>query len=272
MIQLKEDTSFCDLLVSAHPELLPKAGEGSLPHDAIPHGTTVLALKYRDGVMIAGDRMAVEGFNISDRRMEKVHRTDAHSAMAIAGAAGPCMEMVRLFQTELEHYEKMEGAELSTAGKANKLGQMIKANLPMAVQGLVVIPVFVGYDVHEGVGKIYKYDITGGTWEEDDFYSVGSGGKDARMTIKKRFRPDLDREEALAIALEALQDAADETLGTAGIDLERAIYPTVKTVTADGINDVPDEVVHDVYMERVAPRRVANRKPATRPQPQPQGG
>jgi len=259
VVRLPDDTSFFDLLASTHPQQLPRLDAEQLPSDAIPHGTTVLALKYRDGVLIAGDRMAVEGFNISDRRMEKVHKTDAHSAMAIAGAAGPCLEVMRVFRTELEHYEKMEGAELSTAGKANKLGQMIRANLPAAVQGLVVIPLFVGYDVHEQGGRIYKYDVTGGTYEEAEYHSTGSGGKDARNTIKKRYRPELSQEEALAVALEALQDAADETLGTAGMDLEREIYPTVKTVTAQGIEDVPDSLVHQTYLQAVVPQRNHNR-------------
>jgi len=257
--QLKQDSSFHDFLVAAHPGLLPRVQGEPLPADAIPHGTTVLALKYRDGVMIAGDRMAVEGFNISDRRMEKVHRTDAHSAMAIAGAAGPCLEVVRLFQTELEHYEKMEGAELSPLGKANKLGQMVRANLPAALQGLVVIPIFVGYDVYEGMGKIFKYDVTGGTYEEAEFHATGAGGKDARNTLKKFYHPDLDMEAALEITLEALQDAADETLGTAGIDLERDIYPTVKLVTTEGIRDIEDQLVHDAYLSRVVPNRNQHR-------------
>ncbi len=256
MIELKDDASFFDLLQATLPQTAaPAAAAAGLPPDAIPHGTTVLAMKYRDGVMIAGDRMAVEGFNISDRRMEKVHRTDAHSAMAIAGAAGPCLEMVRIFRTELEHYEKMEGAELSTAGKANRLGQMIRANLPMAVQGLVVIPVFVGYDLHDGTGRIFKYDVTGGTYEETDFHSTGSGGKDARGTLKKFHRPEMEMEEALALSLEALQDAADETLGTAGIDLERGIFPIVKTVTAEGLQDLSDDTVRRVFVERVQPTR-----------------
>jgi proteasome beta subunit len=148
----------------------------------------VLALKYRDGAIIAGDRRATEGFQIADRRIEKVFRIDEYSAMAIAGAAGPCIEMAKLFQTELEHYEKLEGVQLSCEGKANKLGQMVKANLPMVFQGLVVMPLYVGYDLKRQEGRIFKYDITGGRYEESDHHSIGSGGKDARNTMREHYR------------------------------------------------------------------------------------
>ena len=154
----------------------------------VPTGTTILALRYADGVIIAGDRQATEGYQVAHRRIEKVYKTDEHSAVAIAGAAGPAIEMARLFQTELEHYEKVEGDGLSLEGKANKLGQMIRMNLPMAMQGLVVVPIFAGYDLRRAEGRIFKYDVTGGRYEETDYYATGSGGKDARNTLKKLYR------------------------------------------------------------------------------------
>lgn len=242
-------SSFCDLVTGHFPLLLTRwdglqfSAEELTP---LPRGTTVLALKYRDGVVIAGDRQATEGTQIATRRIEKVFKADEHSAIAIAGVAGPCLELGRLFQTELEHYEKLEGVELSTEGKANKLAQMVKMNFPMALQGLVVIPIFVGYDVKRGEGKIYKYDVTGGRFEETEFNATGSGGAHARATMKKRYRPDMDEEETITTAVEALCDAAEEDVGTAGPDFMRGIFPTIKTVTTRGIQDVEEDRVRAV--------------------------
>ncbi|HEX2295590.1 MAG TPA: proteasome subunit beta, partial [Actinomycetota bacterium] len=167
-------SSFSEVLRARSPELLPPA-EADGPLHA-PEGTTVLALRFADGVIVAGDRRATEGFQIAHRSIEKVFAADDMSAVAIAGAAGPAVEMVRLFQTELEHYEKVEGERLTLEGKANKLSQMIRANLPAAMQGLAVVPLFAGYDEARGQGRIFKYDITGGRYEEDDYHATGSGG------------------------------------------------------------------------------------------------
>lgn len=213
----------------------------------VTHGTTVLAIKHQEGVVIAGDRRATEGFQIADRRIEKVFKIDEHSAMAIAGAAGPCIEMARLFQTELEHYEKLEGVTLSCEGKANKLGQMVKANLPMVFQGLVVLPIYVGYDRKRGEGRIFKYDLTGGRYEESDYHAIGSGGKDARNVMREHFRKGLSEQDALGVALRALYTAADEDVGTGGPDFVRGIYPTAKIVTAAGIVDVEESRVQALY-------------------------
>jgi len=239
-------SSFCDLVAGRLPTLLAKwEGLQVSPEELppLPKGTTVLALRYGEGAVIAGDRQATEGTQIATRRIEKVFKADEYSAIAIAGVAGPCLELARLFQTELEHYEKLEGVELSTEGKANKLAQMVKMNFPMALQGLVVIPVFVGYDRRREEGKIYKYDVTGGRYEEAEYHATGSGGAHARATMKKRYRSDLDESGAVSTALEALYDAAEEDIGTAGPDFIRGIFPTVKTVTARGIHDVEAEHV-----------------------------
>jgi proteasome beta subunit len=222
---------------------------------AVPHATTVLALKYQQGVVIAGDRRATEGFQVADRRIEKVFKIDDLSAMAIAGAAGPCVEMAKLFQTELEHYEKLEGMPLSCEGKANKLGQMVKANLPMVFQGLVVMPLYVGYDVKRAEGRIFKYDLTGGRYEESDYHAIGSGGKDARNTMREHFQRNLSESDALRLALMSLYNAADDDVGTGGPDLVRGIYPTAKFVTAQGITDVSDDQILAVYDELIAMRR-----------------
>jgi proteasome beta subunit len=242
-------SSFADLLRQAAPQLLPSPVRGPLPDPgagappSIPHGTTVLALRYRDGVVMAGDRQASEGYQVAHRRIDKIYKADDLSAVGIAGAAGPAMEMARLFQTELEHYEKVEGENLTLDGKANRLGQMIRMNLPMAFQGLVVVPIFAGFDDRAGIGRLFKYDVTGGRYEETDYFAQGSGGKDARDSLKKRFRRDLARDEAVRVAVEALLDAADEDLGTGGPDVVRGIYPSIKTITRSGIADVSDEEV-----------------------------
>src|SRR5499427_9978611 len=183
-------TSFIDFLNRTSPHLLaPLAAPASAIE--VPHGTTVLALRYRDGVVMAGDRQATSGYQVASRRIDKIFKADDLSGVGIAGAAGPAMEMAKLFQTELEHYEKVEGDSLSLEGKANKLGQMIRMNLPMAMQGLVVVPIFAGFDERSGTGRIFKYDVTGGRYEETDYFAQGSGGKDARDSLKKRFRRDL---------------------------------------------------------------------------------
>jgi proteasome beta subunit len=239
-------SSFAEVLRQAAPHLLPVPGRGPSEDKgapSVPHGTTVLALRYRDGVVMAGDRQASEGYQVAHRRIEKIYKADDLSAVGIAGAAGPAMEMARLFQTELEHYEKVEGENLTLDGKANRLGQMIRMNLPMAFQGLVVVPIFAGFDERAGIGRLFKYDVTGGRYEETDYFAQGSGGKDARDSLKKRYRRDMARDEAVRVAIEALLDAADEDLGTGGPDLVRGIYPSIKTITRSGMADLPDEEV-----------------------------
>jgi len=181
-------SSFSELLKDQSPDLLPGKRDLAGQQVHAPEGTTVLALRYAEGVIVAGDRRATEGFQIAHRSIEKVFAADDMSAVAIAGAAGPAVEMVRLFQTELEHYEKVEGDRLSLEGKANKLSQMIRANLPAAMQGLAVVPLFAGFDETRREGRIFKYDITGGRYEEDDYHATGSGGKDATRRARSTWR------------------------------------------------------------------------------------
>lgn len=258
-----DDSSFFDFLTKHYPTLTPgNHGQISASEQvrtsgpmAVPQATTVLAIKYQDGVVIAGDRRATEGFQIADRRIEKVFKIDEWSAMAIAGAAGPCIEMAKLFQTELEHYEKLEGMVLSCEGKANKLGQMVKANLPMVFQGLVVMPLYVGYDVTRQEGRIFKYDITGGKYEESDYHAIGSGGKDARNTMREHFKRNLSESDAIKLALLSLYNAADDDVGTGGPDLVRGIYPTAKIVNAKGITDVVDDTLRAVCDAVMSARR-----------------
>jgi len=245
--------SFVDALRAYAPELLEVRGSGGTMPE-VPHGTTVAAIRFADGVAMGGDRRATEGMTIAQRDIEKVFPADEFSAVAIAGAAGPAIEMVRLFQTELEHYEKIEGFPLSLEGKANKLGQMVRSNLPLAMQGLVVLPLFCGYDTRRNTGRIFRYDVTGGRWEDADYHATGSGGKDARASLKKRYRSDMDAAVAVDVLMEALYDAADEDAGTGGPDLVRGIFPVVATVTGRGYQRVADD-----ELRKAAERVMASR-------------
>jgi len=212
-------------------------------------GTTILALKYKDGVVIGGDRRAVEGYQVGERRIEKVFSVDEYSAIAIAGIAGPCIEIAKIFQVQVEYHEKMEGTPLSLEGKANFLSTLIRSNLQAAMQGLIVIPIFAGYDLKRKEGRIFKYDLTGGRYEETEYYAIGSGGKDARATMKKLYRPDMDRDSALRVAVEALWDAADEDIATGGPDFIRGIYPTLKLITQEGTKSLKDDEVAGLFDE-----------------------
>ncbi len=231
------------------------------PGERVAHGTTVAALRFADGVVMAGDRRATEGNAIAHRAMEKVFPADRYSAVAIAGAAGPAVEMVRLFQTQLEHYEKVEGVVLSLEGKANQLSQMVREHLPLAMQGLVVVPLFAGYDVARGTGRIFNYDVTGGHYEETEFSATGSGGRDARTTIKLGYRVGLARDEAVELAIEALYEAADEDSATGGPDLVRGIYPLVATVTSEGFVSVSEDEVAERFAALIDRRRSEGRQP-----------
>jgi proteasome beta subunit len=222
------------------------------------HGTTVVAIRYADGVVMAGDRRATSGNLIAHRNMEKVFAADRHSGVAIAGAAGPAVEMVKLFQLQLEHYEKVEGAQLSLEGKANQLGQMVRSHLPAAMQGFVVVPLFAGFDVRRGTGRLFEYDVTGGRYEESDFAATGSGSLHAGTVIKLGYRPGMDRDAAVDLAINSLFQAADEDSATGGPDLVRGIYPVVATITAEGFERLEDDDVAEHFRalldELAAPR------------------
>jgi proteasome beta subunit len=239
--------SFVDLVRRSRPETLPPTATGVTTDVASPHGTTVVALKFATGVVFGGDRRATEGFTIADERMEKVFAADDLSVIAIAGAAGQAIEIVKLFQLELEHYEKITGDRLSLEGKANRLAQMIRGNLPLAIQGLVVVPLFGGFDERREEGRIFYYDATGGRWEEHDYHATGSGGRPARSSLKKRWRSGLDRVGALEVAVEALVDASQEDAATGGPDPTRGIFPTVVLVTAEGAESVGADELRSAY-------------------------
>jgi proteasome beta subunit len=261
---MRANPSFADLLQAAssgRESWTPASAgaPGSIP-PPIPHGTTVLALKFADGIVMAGDRRAVEGFNIADERIDKVFPADDTSAVAIAGAAGQATEIVRLFQTELEHYEKVEGDRLSLEGKANRLAQLIRQNFPMALQGLVVVPLFAGYDERRGEGRLFRYDATGGRWEETDFHATGSGALPARGTLKKRWRVSMERTAAIQAAVEALYDASQEDVATGGPNPLRGIFPTVRTITAGGVESIADTEVRAAFDQIVGETHEAPRK------------
>jgi proteasome beta subunit len=239
-------SSFTDFLSSHSPDLLPSrrpAPGAQLGGEELRHGTTIVTVTFPGGVAMAGDRRATAGNVIAQRDIEKVFRADEFSSIAMAGTAGIGIELVRLFQVELEHYEKMEGRTLSLEGKANRLATMIRGNLPMAMQGLIVVPLFAGYDEDRDGGRIFSYDAAGGKYEEHDFHSIGSGSVFARGALKKLWRPGLSAADAALVCVQALYDAADDDSATGGPDLTRRIYPVIASVTADGFRRVPDEEV-----------------------------
>jgi proteasome beta subunit len=213
----------------------------------ITHATTCVAVRYADGALIAGDRRATSGNFISHRAIEKVFPADRHSGIAIAGAAGPAMEMVKLFQLQLEHYEKVEGGALSLEGKANQLGQMVRNHLPAAMQGMAVVPIFAGYDLRRGAGRLFQYDVTGGRYEESNFAATGSGSLHASTVVKLGFREGLSRDDVVDLALRALFEAADEDSATGGPDLMRRIFPVIATITRDGFTRIEDDEIAERF-------------------------
>ncbi|WP_043180398.1 proteasome subunit beta [Streptomyces sp. NRRL F-5123] len=250
-------SSFLDFLGDHAPGLLP--GNRTVPPIKgaveLPHGTTIVSAVFDGGVILAGDRRATMGNVIAQRDMEKVFPADEYSAVGIAGTAGLAVEMVKLFQLELEHYEKIEGATLSLEGKANRLSTMIRGNLSMALQGLAVVPIFAGYDTDRGRGRIFSYDVTGGRSEELGFAATGSGSVYARGTLKKLYRSDLTERQMATAVVQAIYDAADEDSATGGPDLTRRIFPIITVMTDEGFRLLPDSEVGAIAREVVDARQ-----------------
>jgi proteasome beta subunit len=249
-------SSFTDFLTAAAPDRLPNFAAANLP--GAPHGTTIVAVIFDRGVVMAGDRRATAGNMIAQRDIEKVFATDDYSLVGIAGAAGLAIEIVRLYQVELEHYEKIEGTQLTLDGKAQRLSTMLRGNLPQAMQGLAVVPLFAGFDLDAAdaaaAGRIYSFDVTGGRYPEQYYDAVGSGSIFAKSSLKKRWTPGLSQDDAVKIAVEALYDAADDDSATGGPDLTRGIFPVVMTATADGASRVPDADLDAIVRALLADR------------------
>jgi proteasome beta subunit len=253
-----QGSSFIELLQVDFAQLLPD-WQSQLPElsglelsGKVPHGTTVLACKYDAGVVVAGDRLATQGMQVASRDVQKVFRTDSYSMMAISGAAGPSIEMARILSVELEHYEKIEGEALELEGKANKLSQMVRQNLPAAMQGLAVIPLFAGFDLRRSAGRLWKFDITGGRYEETEFDAAGSGGVYARESLKQSWHAALSRSDAVSACIRALGAAADEDRATGGVDLERGIFPVVMSASAAGVDEVESGEIESAYRATLA--------------------
>ena len=243
-------SSFVDFLAGAYPDRLPTLSDTT----AAPHGTTIVAVRTTDGVVMAGDRRATVGNIIAQHDIEKVFAADDLSVIGIAGTAGLALELVRLFQVELEHYEKLEGVPLSLEGKANRLASMLRGSLGLAMQGLAVVPLYAGYDTAAGSGRIFSYDVTGSRYEERAFHAVGSGSSFARGSLKKRYRSDADSAASVAVVLEALYDAADDDSATGGPDAARGIYPVVGIVTAAGARILADDEVAPLVASMLSDR------------------
>jgi proteasome beta subunit len=261
-----QTSSFTDFLASHSPGLLPGRAMPGAPADPdprapgqavrdLPHATTIVAAICAGGVVLAGDRRATAGNMIAKRDVEKVFRSDEFSGMGYAGTGSVGIEFVRLFQVELEHYEKMEGRSLSLEGKANRLAWMVRGNLGAAMQGLIVVPLFVGYDEDADRGRIFSYDVAGGPYEELRFYSIGSGSLFARGALKKLYDDDMSPADAALACVQALYDAADDDSATGGPDLPRRIFPVVATITADGFRKLPEseaaQIAEQVIRERL---------------------
>ncbi|HEU4318626.1 MAG TPA: proteasome subunit beta [Acidimicrobiia bacterium] len=235
-------SSFTDLLdaMGISPAISIPAGS-QMP--SVPEGTTVLALRYEGGVVMAGDRRATEGHLVAHRRIRKVFPADRYSAVAIAGVAGLAMDMVRLFQVELEHYEKIEGISLSLEGKASFLARLVRGQLPMAIQGLAVVPLFAGYDDRDSIGRVYTYDVVGGRYEEADFGSTGSGSRLAKAYLRTAYEEGMSGDAAVATAVNALVSASTEDTATGGPDLKRGILPNIVRIDVDGLVEIEDETI-----------------------------
>ena len=243
-------SSFTDLLTAIGSGPALSIPEGTqIP--AVPEGTTVLALRYQGGVMMAGDRMATEGHLVAHRTIRKVFPADRYSAVAVAGVAGLAMDMVKLFQVELEHYEKLEGVRLSLEGKASFLARLVKSQLGMALRGLVVVPLFAGFDDKDSQGKVYSFDVVGGRYLETDFGSTGSGSRLAKAYLRTQYEPDISVDQALVLAVRGLVSAAREDTATGGPDLDRKIYPNVVKIDSDGLVEIGDDLIAPVAEEAV---------------------
>jgi proteasome beta subunit len=238
-------SSFSEFLLAHSPELMPGqhlgAQSANAPNHLAPHGTTIVATIFADGVILSGDRRATMGNVIAQRDIEKIFAADEFTGVGIAGSAGIAVDLVRLFQVELEHYEKIEGAQLSIEGKANRLATLLRSNLGLAMQGLAAVPLMAGYDLANKTGRIFSYDVTGGRYEEYAFHSIGSGSYFARGSLKKLHNPGQSRSDSIQVCLQALYDAADDDSATGGPDLTRHIFPMVATITADGFTFVSQE-------------------------------
>ena len=265
-------SSFTEHLQRERPDLmpfgqvpfnqLPGTGHAAQPAALLqaPHGTTIVAMTYAGGVLMAGDRRATMGNIIASRHIEKVFPADQYSVLGIAGTAGIAIDITRLFQVELEHYEKIEGTLLSLDGKANRLGAMIRGNLPMAMQGLAVIPLFAGFDTQAGIGRLFSYDVTGRRYEEQEHHTVGSGSMFARGALKKLWNPNISEDEAIRVAVESLYDAADDDSATGGPDPVRQLWPVVYTVNRTGARRVPEAVLAEAAQRVIESRASAHRE------------
>ncbi len=269
-------SSFNDFVRLISPESLPgarlpdqvrnvSADPSPSPDQLGRHGTTIVAASYRDGVVMAGDRRATAGSMIAQRDAEKVFAADEYSLVAMAGTSGLGIELIGMFRLELEHYEKIEGTPLSLVGKANRLATILRQNLALAMQGLAVVPLFGGWDAEEGRGRIFSYDPVGGRYETQDYHSIGSGSVFALGSIKKMYRPDLERSEAITAVVQALYDASEDDSATGGPDLARRIYPMVWTAHADGVDRVGQDELADTIDAVVSARRERPDGPRTEP-------
>ena len=251
-MNLDARSSFNDYLKELNSDITPIKNNSE---NLTPQATTIVAVVFNQGVLMAGDRRATMGHIVAQKDIEKVFPADSESIIGIAGSAGIALELVKLFQVELEHYEKIEGTQLSVEGKANRLSVLLRGNLGLAFQGLAALPLFAAFDLKQQKGRVFSYDVTGGRYEEHQYYAVGSGSVFAKSSLKKMHQENMDEKLAIRVSLESLYDAAEEDSATAGPDLSRKIFPVVGVVTKQGYRRVTEKELDELVSKIIDERR-----------------
>jgi proteasome beta subunit len=224
-------------------------------------GTTVLAIKYKDGVLVAGDRRATAGNLVMYERAEKLINVDAHSILAIAGVPAVAFEMARVLEHSFKYYQRSQLQEMSTEGKVRSLSRLLKENLPLTLQGVgMVVPIFATYDRANGKdegGKVYFYDALGAQFEGVDYSASGSGSLAVRSVLhylntwggKPLAR--YNEQEIIVAALRVLDTAADSDTATSGYNPKSNIFPLVRTITSEGIHEISEADLAKAYRTEV---------------------
>lgn len=259
-----EGRDFFDLLTSEGYRFPAKALSPSDPAGSgLPfeptEGTTILALRYRDGVMVAGDRRATAGHTVLYDRADKVIPIDDYSLMAISGSPAMAFEIARILEHSFQYHRRRQLQEMSIEAKLRRLSLLIRDNLPMAVQGIgAVIPIFATYDQEADLGRIYFYDVLGAQFEVADFATTGSGSSAVRGAMYYMNRwggppfSQLSREDAVGLSLRLLFTASEYDSATGRYESSAGVYPTVKTITSGGQEDIDlDELraLHERFLD-----------------------
>jgi proteasome beta subunit len=220
--------------------------------------TTILAFKYREGVLVAGDRRATAGNMVMYDRTDKVLEIDRHSVMAIAGVPATAYEMVRILEHSFKYYRRTQLQELSFEGKLRALSKLLKENVAAALAGTgAVVPIFAGYDVEQEAAKIYFYDILGAEFEGAEYAVSGSGSPTIRgilhyvNTWGEQPLSTMSEEQATVQALRLLTSAAEFDSATGGVNRDAGLYPVIKFITSSGVRTMPDVQLKPLFEAKV---------------------